>query len=187
MLRKIIGTPRQLEENWVDYIRRATQVAKTCAAMYGEDSPHVEDAAVGGVYALEESEESATDTGVLEHDIRRSFVRRPAVGGSGVALGSSASKCSTEETVVDLMPDHSLPASVVVGAEFDLDVECGKSCQVPCSLGAFLWGHPLGSIPSGRECPRDTTHNPMAARPAGVKPCSESATRAKLVDRKRPP
>ena len=105
----------------------------------GEDLPHVEAVNVSGVYAVEESEESADDAGVLELETRRSVVR-PAVGGSGVARGSSASKRWTDDTMlVDLMPDDILPASTVVGAAFDLGDECSKLWQVRVprsSLGA---------------------------------------------------
>lgn len=113
----------------------APPTSKRVQQAMGEDLPHVEDADVSGVHAFEESDESADDAGPLELETRCAFVgRQPAVGGSGVSPESSG--VSKGMKVVDLMSDHILPASTVTDAAFDLDVECSKLYQVPCSLGA---------------------------------------------------
>ena len=111
----------------------APPTSKRVQQSLDSDLPHVLDADVHGVHALEDSEDSVDDS--MPHEIethpKRSFVR-PAVGGP-----------KQEDIVVDLIPDNILPASILADIAFDLELECSKWYSAPHPLAAEDIAHAL--------------------------------------------
>ena len=131
----------------------APPTSKRVQQSLDSDLPHVLDADVHGVHALEDSEDSVDDSmpPELETRPRCSFVR-PAVGGPKTSRkASDIGNSKQEDNAVDLLSDTSMPASTLADAAFDLDFECSKLFSVPHQLAAEDLAHVLTECTDSAE------------------------------------